>query len=1095
MREWQRWATTCAAAGGLPAAVWAQAAVTISGRVTAEGGQPLPGASVYVTALSVGATTRDDGTYALAVPAERAGAGQAVVLAVRRVGYRSASAQVVLQGRVVRQDFALAANALQLGEVVVTGAGLATTAERLGAVRTAVDTAAIARANEPNVAQALAAKAPGVVVTQQAGDPGAGSKVVIRGMNTIQGTGQPLFVVDGTPINNETLMTMASTGGTVGTNRAFDLNPDDVASVEVLKSGAAAAIYGARASQGVILITTKKGRAGETRYALRATGTVDHVNRTVPLQRRYAQGAFSTTAACAGAGCRPSASSFGDVVPAGTPTYDHADDLFEDGRLLDAQLQASGGTDRTTFFLSGGDSDNDGVITGDHDTFRRRTVRLNASQRVSRALQATANVSFANARGSFTQRGSNTSGITLGGWRTPPTFDNRAYLDSATGLQRSYRYPQPDPGSAVATRGYDNPFFVIERQQNTSRVGRSFGNVGLTYAPADWLSVAYTLGADYTSDERLSALPKSSSSFPTGQILRANYVTYIVDHLLNAQASRAWRAGWETRLALGGEFNGQTFQQSQLRGNDLIADAPLTINNTVTQAPDNGGDFRSLVRRESYFAQAQQTVSGDLFLTATLRNDGFSSFGLSNRRNWFGSGQASYVFTNRFTAGGFLSDGKLRVAYGQTGAEPGVYLTNGFFGGGFFSVNGFGDQLLAVQNGQGGLVTAGRLAQPDLRPERQNELEGGFDVAFLRNRADLSVTLYDRVARDVIFDLPLPPTSGYAVQARNAARIRNHGLEAALNVRPVRLPGGELTLGFQFARNRNKVLGLVGADAVDLPTGGFFAGTLVSAVPGYALGSFRTYDFARCGVSTGVIEGEDVGAACQGKAKGTMYIATDGYPVVDPTLRVQGDPTPRWTGAFRPALRLGAWSVSGLLDVRRGGVVWNGTKGALYNFGTHKDTEVRATCGLNDAGDDYACAGNARVFGSTYTPGRSQSDPGTFAVTGPGAGKAVPIGENWFTGKGSGFSLPSAQFFEGGSFAKLREVSVGYTVTSAAFRRLTGFGAMDVRVAGRNLALWTRYTGVDPETNLGGPAVGATGIDYFNTPLTRSVVVTIGLTR
>ena len=1090
------------AGAALPAAAVAQGAVTVSGRVVSDGGQPLAAATIFIQSLALGATTRDDGTYSFVVPAARA-AGRTVTISARRVGYRTFAAQITLTGSAVVQNFTLSANPLQLGQVVVTGAGLTTTAERLGAVRTPIDTAAITRATEPNVAQALAAKAPGVVVTAQSGDPGASSKILIRGLNTIQGSGNPLFVVDGTPINNQTIYTGDATGGTVAPNRALDLNPDDIENVEVLKSAAAAAIYGARASQGVILITTKKGRAGQVHYSLRSTLTTDDVNRSVPLQQLYDQGSTGETSnfrTNTTRGALLTSGSFGALIPAGTPTFNHSQDMFETGSLFDNVLQASGGTDRTTFFFSVGSTRQNGTVVGDRDYLRRQTYRLNASQRVTNDLQVSGNFNYIDNRLGLIQRGSNTSGITLGGWRTPATFNNRNYVDSLTGTQRSYRRPNPSVAQGLSGRGYDNPFFVIANQDNANQVGRALGNVNLTYTPATWLNVTYTLGADYTSDERLETLPKTSSTFPAGQVRRANFVTYIVDNLLNAQFSKTFRDGYETRLSLGTEFNSQRQQNNRLIGQNLIADQPFALTNVITTTPDGSGDYRALIRRESYFAQLQQSIANDLYLTGTVRNDGFSTFGQNSRRNWFPSGQLSYVFTNLFTARGALNDGKLRVAYGQTGTEPGAYLTAGNFAAGYYSVGGFGDQLFAVQNGQGGLAYNGRLAQPNLRPERQNELEGGFDVSLFRSRADLSFTLYNRVARDVILDFPLPSSSGYAVQSSNAAKIQNRGVELSVNLRAYSSKDLDLALGLQYAQNKNRVLSLSpGVNAVDLPTGGYFTGTLVSAVAptngkSYAVGVFRGGDFVRCRYDDPT---NDINADCRAAnaPDGAVYIGEDGYPVEDTQLRVIGDPSPRWTGAIRPSIRYKGLNVSGLVDIRTGGTVWNGTKGALYNFGTHNDTGIRADCPLNATEDDFACTGNMRVFGTSFTPGRSQTDPGSFAVFGPGAGMAVPIGQNWFAGLGSGFGPVSSQFMEPGGFVKLREISVGYTFTQAALKRYTGLSTVDLRVSARNLALGTRYTGVDPETNLAGAGVGARGVDYFNNPMTRSIAFTLGLNR
>ncbi|MEO6525115.1 MAG: SusC/RagA family TonB-linked outer membrane protein [Gemmatimonadaceae bacterium] len=1078
----------------LPAAAHAQ--VIISGLVSSEAGARVSNASVVLEGLQLGARTGEDGRYTFTVPAARV-SGQSAKLSVRAVGYRPQSTSIGLQSGTISRDFSLVVSPFQLSEVVVTGAGTATTVERLGTVRTRVDTAALVRATEPNVSAALAGKAPGIDVQQQSGDPGASTKVIIRGLNTINGSGNPLYVVDGTPINNQTLFTSGSTTGTVAPNRAYDLNPEDIESIEVLKSAAAAAVYGARGSQGVILITTKKGRAGATRYSLRSTLTNDQVTRVPALQQKYDQGSFGNTQSWLTnktLGAALPGGSFGAAITAGTPIIDQSRAMFEDGRLFDNVLQVSGGNDRTVFFLSGGSSNQDGMIVGNKDYYRRNTARVNASHRVTDALQVAANASYIDSRGGFVQRGSNVSGITLGGWRSPPTYDNRRFIDSATNSQASYRRPYPLATQSTTSRVYDNPFWVIDRQQNTSLVGRSLGNVNLAYTPAEWVNVAYTLGADYASDERVEAIPKSSSDFPAGRIRRANFVTNSVSHGLNANFTRSWRPGFETRLGVGAEFNSQRQQNNRVLGTNLVSDFPYALTNAVTVTPDGSGDFRSLLRRESYLGQVQQTLFSDLFATVSARNDGFSTFGSNNRRNWFPSLQLSYLFTNRFNAGGMLSDGKLRFAAGQTGTEPGAYITNATYAAGYYSVGGWGDQLFSVQNGQGGLITGGRVEQPNLKPERQNELEGGLDVAMFNNRADVSFTMYDRVARDVIFDLPLPASSGYGVQAQNAASIRNNGIEVSMNIRPYTSASTQVALGFQYARNKNKLLSLIGANAVDLPTGGYFNGTLISAIPGYGVGAFRSPDFARCryGAASNKVGTADINAACTaaGAPEGAVYIAADGFPIADPELRVVGDPNPRWTGAFRPALTYRGFNLTGLVDIRRGGDVWNGTKGALYNFGAAKNTEIRAVCTSSTA-----CTGNERVFGTNFTPGRSQEDPGTFPVVGPGAGKAVPIGENWFTGLGSGFNVVSSQFIEDGSFVKLREISLAYTFAQPFVRRYSGFSSLDVRISGRNLGLWTDYTGVDPETNLAGAAVGARGVDYFNNPNTRSTVISFGLNR
>src|SRR2546423_5034593 len=326
----------------VPGSVSAQNPVTINGRVTDEAGTPLPYAEVSIASLGLGAVTRDDGRFAIFVPAARV-SGQSVSLTIRRLGYKVQTATVALTQDVVTQDFKMAPNPLQLGELVVTGAGTATATEKLGNVRNNVSAEQIERSNEANVVEALAAKAPNVQVTGQSGDPGASSFIQIRGIRKIVGNSQPLFVVDGVPINNQAVATSSfnphaggyAGEGTVVENRAIDLNPNDIENIEILKGAAAGAIYGARAGQGVVLITTKSGRAGATRFSYRSSASFDNVSHFIPLQTSYGQGLYNVHADTALGGecddpgngvCRRS---WGPLIAAGAPVFDHARELYE----------------------------------------------------------------------------------------------------------------------------------------------------------------------------------------------------------------------------------------------------------------------------------------------------------------------------------------------------------------------------------------------------------------------------------------------------------------------------------------------------------------------------------------------------------------------------------------------------------------------------------------------------------------------------------------------------------------------------------------------------------------------------------------------
>ncbi len=269
----------------------AQGGTTISGRVTTDQGAPLPGANVFLQGLNIGAQTNESGNYSFVVSGARAN-GQTATLTARVIGYASKSVAVTLTGgTTITQNFTLASNPLRLGEVVVTGAGTSTTRERLTTTINTVDSSAIRRAVQPqNVVSALAAQAPNVEVRTQSGEPGASASIRIRGASSLSGTNQPLFVVDGQPIDNSTESTNGGDASTVTTNRAADINPNDIESIDILKGGAAAAIYGARAANGVVLITTKRGRSGATRYSFNSTETFDNFNAPQLLQQEYVQG-------------------------------------------------------------------------------------------------------------------------------------------------------------------------------------------------------------------------------------------------------------------------------------------------------------------------------------------------------------------------------------------------------------------------------------------------------------------------------------------------------------------------------------------------------------------------------------------------------------------------------------------------------------------------------------------------------------------------------------------------------------------------------------------------------------------------------------
>jgi len=779
--------------------------------------------------------------------------------------------------------------------------------------------------------------------------------------------------------------------------------------------------------------------------------------------------------------------SWGPKLAAGTPVYDHFKELFRTGTTLDNVISASGGNDRTLFYLSGERLDQKGFIIGPNNWYNRSSARLKASHRLTDRFNIGGNVAYVDSRGAFIQKGSNISGLLLGGLRTPPDFNNKPYLvdrtspsgDTFRGIHRSYRYPNPTYTSKVdpETRGYDNPLFVANEFENTGNVGRAFGNSSVDWDALDWLSAHYKLGVDYYADERLEGFPLTASTSPSGLVNRADFTNLQIDHNLTATATKTFSDAFGGTLTLGQNLNSRHFRQLYATGTELIAETPFQLDNTI-QSNLQSNEYESLIHAQSYFAQATADLFNQLYLTGAIRNDGFSTFGKSKPRHWFPKASVAWNFTDKVPFRGVFPSGKLRAAYGEAGQEPPVYATLSGLVSQSFTDGWISNGLSTTQAGIGGLATSSIRPQPILGPEVSKEFETGFDLGLFRNYSDLSFTYYNSKTVDVILFTPQAPSTGYLSQASNAGTITNKGVEVVLNLRPVTTPSFAWDVRLQYAKNNNKVVDLKGIEAVDLPTGGYFTGAVGSAVAGSHNGVLRGFDFARCGYGIVYPDGTNVDQQCGNAPKGALYLAADGFPVLDEKTRIIADGNPDWTGSVRTNVTLfGKVQLSALVDIKRGGQIWNGTKGALTNFGTHTATLNR---------------GQTVTFGKDYMP----AHPGASgAVGGPGVGVPVVIGQSWYQGLGSGFNPVSAQFVEDGSYSKLREVSISYTLENPGFLRGAGLSSVDLRLAGRNLHTWTKYSGIDPETNLGGAEVAIRGVDYFNNPQSRSIVLSVALNR
>ncbi|MDX1624273.1 MAG: TonB-dependent receptor plug domain-containing protein, partial [Gemmatimonadota bacterium] len=621
----------------------ALAQLTVTGQVTDEEQAPLAGAQVMVRAANAGTVTDASGRYRLVIPEARL-TGASAEIRVQALGYRSASATIQLESGEITENFVLNLDPLQVEEIVATGQGIEVRREALGATVNSVSAEDLTATQESNVVSALTGKAPNVQVSTSSGEPGAGAFIRIRGSSSLLGA-QPLFIVDGVPISNATASIEAHQAGTVESNRGIDLNPEDIESVEILKGPTAAAIYGSRAAQGVVLITTKRGTPGDTRVTLKTSFTRDEVAELQGLQTTHGRGLGGGPFGAPGQNLAPTfPTSWGPALAPGTQTFDHASEIYQVGHTYDTDLQVSGGSESTTYFMSVSRLDQNGVIRGNSE-YDKTTVRLKGTHNIRSDLSIAGNVAYAESGGDFIQKGSNISGIQLGALRTPPEFNNLPYLDPETGLHRSYRCnPDLCPFGAFTdpntSRGYDNPFWIANEMPNTSEVQRVFGNMEVEYQPLPWLDLTYTIGSDFWTDDRRSLFPKSSSDFPQGRLIRAELDQWIIDSNLLATVSGDVTEDISGSLTIGQNLNHQEFERYQVNAFNQITGTDQ-LDFSIDREPN---EFGSEVRTDGIFAQANVELWDQLFVNGGVRGDKASTFG-EEERFWYTNGSVAWEFT------------------------------------------------------------------------------------------------------------------------------------------------------------------------------------------------------------------------------------------------------------------------------------------------------------------------------------------------------------------------------------------------------------------------------------------------------------------
>jgi len=1059
---------------------WAQSR-TVSGTVTsAADGMGLPGVSVVVKGTTTGTQTDMNGKFTLKVPEN------AEILIFSFVGLATQEVEIGNRSTI---DVSMEEDLQELSEVVVTALGFKEDRDRLGSTSSIVKQEAIVKSGETGVINGLAGKAAGVQITRSSGDPGAGSYIQIRGQSTITGNLQPLIIVDGVPISNSSLGDGANgdpasnTDGVTQQSRLNDLNPDDIESVQVLKGASAAALWGTRAANGVIVITTKAGKAGsKLNISYKSELSFDQVNRKHPLQTSYGQGA-------GGAYSPTSALSWGDKISdrsGGADAVDQSgayfvanngntyypitqrnsrdvytdanwDEIFQTGQYLSNSLSISGGDEKGGFFLSLSDLNQEGVIQGQSD-YRRTTLRFNANRNFNEYLSIKANSSYSRVGSNRVQKGSNLAGLFLGLLRTPPDFDNSAYKGDyyagpdavpVIGRHRSYRRylgQTPDPV-------YNNPSWTASEQQNTSVVNRIINSTQMDVTPTEWLTLTARAGIDHYQDRRTTYFPVFSASQAAGALTEEilSETQFNLDAF--ARAVKEFSPDFSLTGLVGFNFNNRRYDYLGGEMNSfIIPDAPNNFGNS-TATNRNPSDFESVIRTAAMYATANLAFKDMLYVNLTGRGEAASTFGANNRTFFYPSADVAFQFTqlDAFSNLGPLSFGKIRAAYGMVGVQPAVYSTLTDFVAASYEES-WGPLLDASYYG-GGYSRDNVQGNANLKPETKTEIEIGTDLRFFDNKLRASFTYYTNETRDALFSVPVAASTGFQFRYDNAATLQNRGIELEMGYNLIRKEDFGVTFDVNWNRNRNEVTSLSGTESLFLNG---FTGTSSRAVEGQPVGVLWGGRWER---------GED----------GQVILDNNGFPVAAATEGIIGDPNPDWRGGFGTTVRYKNFRLYVLFEHQQGGDVWNGTYGVLNHFGTAANSanEVTATQDLPTYG------GGVIPAGTTFR--------GNIMDFGGGP---VALEQSWYTSTGGGFGPVGEQFVFDATWTRLRQVSLTYTLNTEGFRNATKLNSVDFSVIGRNLFLMTDWEGIDPETNLTGASNGR-GLEYFNNPNTSSYLFSI----
>lgn len=1024
--------------------------IRVSGKVTDKANLPAIGVTVMVEGTTTGMATELDGTYNISAPGDAYLIFSAIGMKTQRIPVNNRAVINV----VMEED------ALLLGDVVVTALGIKKERKALGYAVQDLKSDEILKNKQTNVINSLVGKVAGVNITQSSGAAGAGATIIIRGGNSASETrdNQPLFVVDGVIYDNSTPASGSSgtdgvtSNATTFSNRVMDINPEDIESMSILKGAAAAALYGSRAADGVVLITTKKGAEGQVKINFNSKYSYSWIGKYPETQSVYGRGLYNE----AGAFSDFTTQSWGNTI-SGT-AYDNISSFFQGGNVFDNSVSISGGSKNSTFYLSASSFEQSGVVP--NTDYSKTTFRFNGEQKYNK-LTIGANTAFtlSNTNKTLTSAGLYNGGgngamTALYGWSR--SDDVTKYLNEDGTKYRMFE------GLQELASDVENPYWIINKNKLSDDLNRFTAGINANYEVTDWFNIMYRVGYDnYNSGAYTYIAPGGAvrEIYQRGRLSKGNtaYEYLTSNFMLNFQK----QIGDFDLGLLAGHTTESTNRVIQTRwGYNFQTPGTISFANII----DENKFFteRTINKRMvGVYGEFRAAYKNIAYLTLTGRNDWSSTLPKDSRSYFYPSVSGSVVFTELMPKNDILSFGKIRASWAQVGKDADAYATNNYLWD--------PKTVSGTFIGTGNSWTGG---SPYLVPEIQTSYELGAELKFFGGRLGMDFTYYNSRTDNQLASPRLAQSTGYIFLTLNSGSVHNKGIELSLNAIPIETKDFTWDVTLNLSGNRGtlgeflKGVGLFyvtdvqigGVKAASIPNGGYFLGL--------------TGDYW---VREKDEEGNEI-------PNGRYQIdpTTGLYNTTKVTTNVIGNREPKMIGGLNNSFRYKNMNLSFLFDIRLGGDIYDGTSYYTTLLGLHPQTLERnsvTVSGVNSV--------TGEPLSYTYERGK------TYTVN-----NATKSGEYMIQQYWRSYAENANNFITETNWLRLRSLSFSYDFTP----HLKGnkfIKGLSASVAAYNLFLLTNYKGMDPEVSVSGSGTGGSGsmgIDYNGIPATRNVTFGLNLT-